>query len=210
MIPIRSLLGVKKPLGIKRPSSSQSLTHVRSVLKPGGSSLKVSLIHASRYGISLMLSWSILPSQASTTSSTSSTSLACTSGFFARQKDKEERVLAVVSKPARMKTIALYNNDDDDYLIDGHAGDDGDDDDHLVIALLNLDFHFCCFPWQSQQSATGRSANDHLADYLVGRQRRKIPLSVPSPQLYQPEVKKLKQVVKSQTSQKSVPRLSEK
>ena len=41
MIPIRSLLGVKKPLGIKRPSSSQSLTHVRSVLKPGGSSLKV-------------------------------------------------------------------------------------------------------------------------------------------------------------------------
>ena len=53
-----------------------------------------------------MLSWSILPSQASTTSSTSSTSLACTSGFFARQKDKEERVLAVVSKPARMKTIA--------------------------------------------------------------------------------------------------------
>ena len=50
-------------------------------------------------------------------------------------------MLAVVSKPARMKTIALYNNDDDDYLIDGHAGDDGDDDDHLVIALLNLDFH---------------------------------------------------------------------
>ena len=102
----RSLLGVEKPLGIKRPSSSQSLTQVLSVLKPGGSSLKVSLIHASRYGISLMLSWSILPSEVSTTSSTSSTSLACTSGFFARQKDKDERVLAVVSKPARMKTIA--------------------------------------------------------------------------------------------------------
>ena len=47
-------------------------------------------------------------------------------------------MLAVVSKPARMKTIALYNNDDDDYLIDGHAGDDGDDDDHLVIARLNF------------------------------------------------------------------------
>ena len=47
-------------------------------------------------------------------------------------------MLAVVSKPARMKTIALYNNDADNYLIDGHADDDGDDDHHLVIVLLNF------------------------------------------------------------------------
>ena len=60
-------------------------------------------------------------------------------------------MLAVVSKPARMKTIALYNYDAEDYLIDGHADDDGDDDDHLVIALLNFNSFTwilicCCFP----------------------------------------------------------------
>ena len=54
-------------------------------------------------------------------------------------------MLAVVSKPARMKTIALYNDDDEDYLIDGHADDDGDDDDHLVPYSTWI-FICCCFP----------------------------------------------------------------
>ena len=60
-------------------------------------------------------------------------------------------MLAVVSKPARMKTIALYNNDAEDYLIDGHDDDDGDDYDHLVIVQINFKsctwiFICCCFP----------------------------------------------------------------
>ena len=47
-------------------------------------------------------------------------------------------MLAVVSKPARMKTIALYNNDAEDYLIDGHVDDDGVDDDYLVDCPTQL------------------------------------------------------------------------
>ena len=83
---------------MKSPSSCQSLVHMRSFLETGGKilrafvdalhtskydyyytysyyyykHLRASLMHASKYGMSVIVSWSTFPSCASSTSSTSS------------------------------------------------------------------------------------------------------------------------------------------